>query len=102
MRIKNFFFKFLLAFSVIFLLIGCVDSSTTKISNESTITEDASYYKKDALIAYLKEYEKLPPNYLTKKEAKKLGWIPKEGNLRVVIDKDLIGGNYFGNFEENL
>ncbi|MDY3005591.1 ribonuclease domain-containing protein [Anaerococcus porci] len=102
MRIKNFLLKFLFAFSVIFLLTGCVDSSTTKISNESTISEDKAYYKKYDVIAYLKEYEKLPPNYLTKKEARKLGRIPKEGNLWEVTDKGVIGGDYFGNFEKNL
>lgn len=102
MRIKNFFFKFLFAFSVIFLLTGCVDSSISNPSNESTISENSSYYKKDDVIAYLKEYEKLPPNYLTKKEAKKLGWIPKKGNLWDVTNKGVIGGDYFGNFEKNL
>lgn len=102
MRIKNFFFKFLFAFSVIFLLTGCVDSSISNPSNESTISENSSYYKKDDVIDYLKEYEKLPPNYLTKKEAKKLGWIPKKGNLWDVTNKGVIGGDYFGNFEKNL
>ncbi|MFR2716454.1 MAG: ribonuclease domain-containing protein [Anaerococcus obesiensis] len=39
---------------------------------------------------------------MTKNEAKKLGWIPKKGNLWEVTDKGVIGGDYFGNFENKL
>lgn len=103
MKIKNFFYKFILIFALAFLFTGCVDSKN--LSNDFSdekIIEDRAYFKKDDVIEYLDTYKKLPPNYLTKNEAKDLGWIPSEGNLWDVTDKGVIGGDYFGNFERNL
>jgi hypothetical protein len=41
----------------------------------------------------------LPSNYITKNEAKDLGWVNKEGNLWEVAPGMSIGGDYFGNYE---
>ena len=47
-------------------------------------------------------YGELPPNYLTKSKAKKLGWDSSKGNLWDVTDKGVIGGDRFSNREGNL
>lgn len=46
---------------------------------------------------YVHKYQKLPPVYMTKKEASQLGWIG--GGLGTVTDKKSIGGDYFGNYQ---
>ncbi len=69
---------------------------------ESLLAEDGIYTSKDEVAAYLHEYGHLPSNFITKKEAKKLGWISSEGNLDEVAPGMSIGGDYFGNYEGNL
>ena len=54
------------------------------------------------MAAYLNTYGHLPDNYITKEEAKELGWNSKEGNLWEVAPGMSIGGDYFGNYEEIL
>ena len=66
------------------------------------ISEDGTYTSKEEVAAYLHEYGHLPSNFITKKEAKKLGWINSEGNLDKVAPGKSIGGDYFGNYEGNL
>ncbi len=46
---------------------------------------------------YLHTYGKLPSNFITKKEAKKLGW--SGGNVEDYAPGKAIGGDYFGNYE---
>lgn len=65
----------------------------------SEIAEDGSYTSKEEVAAYLMIYGHLPSNFITKKEAKKLGWISSEGNLEEVAPGMSIGGDYFGNYE---
>ncbi len=69
---------------------------------ESILSEDGTYTTKDEVAAYLHEYGHLPSNFITKKEAKKLGWVSSEGNLNEVAPGMSIGGDYFGNYEGNL
>ncbi len=66
------------------------------------ISEDASYTTPEDVALYLHTYDHLPPNYITKKEAKRLGWSNKEGNLWDVAPGCSIGGDYFGNYEGSL
>ena len=47
-------------------------------------------------------YGTLPENYLTKKEAKKLGWNPLLGNLAEVLPGMLIGGDIYKNRDKRL
>ncbi len=44
----------------------------------------------------------LSQNYITKKEAKTLGWTAIEGNLHIVAFGKQIGGDVFKNREEKL
>lgn len=53
--------------------------------------------EKDTVFAYLIEYGKLPDYYITKNEARKLGW--EGGGLEAYAPGKMIGGDRFGNFE---
>ena len=63
------------------------------------ISEDGTYTSKEEVAAYIHEYGHLPSNFITKKQAKKLGWVSNEGNLWEVAPGKSIGGDYFGNYE---
>jgi len=69
---------------------------------EVQIDEDGYYTSKEDVSLYIHTYNKLPKNYITKKEAKNLGWESREGNLWDVTDKKSIGGDKFGNREGKL
>lgn len=64
------------------------------------IDEDGSYYDKENVALYIHTYGKLPPNYITKKEAEKLGW--EGGSVEKYAPGKAIGGSYFGNYEGSL
>lgn len=66
---------------------------------DTEIREDGTYTSKEEVAAYLNLYGHLPDNFITKKEAKALGWVSSEGNLAEVAPGKSIGGDYFGNFE---
>ncbi len=69
---------------------------------EVQLSEEGSYTSKEEVAAYINLYGHLPDNFITKKEAKKLGWVSQEGNLGEVAPGKSIGGDYFGNYEGNL
>ncbi|MBD5394942.1 MAG: ribonuclease [Lachnospiraceae bacterium] len=69
---------------------------------EPELSEDGTYTSKEEVARYLFLYGHLPDNFITKKEAKALGWVSSEGNLGEVAPGKSIGGDYFGNFEGNL
>lgn len=50
----------------------------------------------------LRKTGKLPDRFLSKKEARKLGWVPERGNLNEVAPGKSIGGDRFGNYEGKL
>ena len=52
---------------------------------------------KEEVFSYIQANGKLPDYYLTKAEARKLGW--SGGSLEPFAQGKLIGGDYFGNFE---
>ena len=64
------------------------------------LDENGAYYSKDDVVQYIKTYGKLPSNFITKDEAKALGW---SGNGNDPVDKyapgKVIGGDRFGNYE---
>ena len=66
---------------------------------ETSISEDGTYTTKDEVAEYINLYGHLPSNFITKKEAKELGWVSSEGNLNEVAPGMSIGGDYFGNYE---
>ena len=64
-----------------------------------TVREDGQYSTKDEVALYIHTYGKLPSNFITKKAAKKLGWVSGRKNLWDVTDHMSIGGDRFGNME---
>lgn len=61
--------------------------------------EDGVYSTPEEVAEYLHIYGQLPQNYLTKQQAKALGWSASEGNLWEVAEGMSIGGDRFGNRE---
>lgn len=66
---------------------------------EDEISEDGEYSAPEDVARYLREFHKLPSNFVTKKEAEEAGWIAYEGNLWDVMKGKSIGGDRFGNRE---
>lgn len=66
------------------------------------INEDGHYTSKEDLALYIHTYGKLPGNFISKKEARDLGWEASKGNLWDVSDEMSIGGDKFGNREKLL
>lgn len=64
---------------------------------EAAIDEYGWYTTKDDVALYLYTYGRLPDNFMTKKDARALGW---EGGGLDPFAKDMcIGGDRFGNYE---
>ena len=61
------------------------------------ITEDGTYDAADDVALYIHTYGHLPSNYITKKDAKKLGW--EGGSVEQFAPGKCIGGDYYGNYE---
>lgn len=66
------------------------------------VERNGTYTDKEHVAAYLKEYGELPSNYITKNEARKLGWNGSRSGLWDVAWGMSIGGDKFGNYEEIL
>ena len=82
---------------------GTESTHKEQVSEEETlIREDGEYTSKDDVAEYLNEYGHLPSNFITKKEARRLGWEKEKGNFSEVAPGKSIGGDYFGNYEEIL
>lgn len=67
---------------------------------EVKIDRDGVYTTKDDVALYLYTYGELPRNFITKKEAQKLGW--EGGSLEPYAPGCCIGGSFFGNYEGML
>lgn len=66
------------------------------------VKRDGWYDTKEEVAVYLTEFDTLPDNFLTKKEAEALGWQSSRGNLWNVANGKSIGGDRFGNYEKLL
>ena len=64
------------------------------------IDEDGSYTTKEDVALYIHTYGRLPSNFITKKQAEKLGW--SGGSLEPYAPGKCIGGSRFGNYEKLL
>ena len=64
------------------------------------IAADGVYTSKEDVALYLHTYGALPENFITKKEAKALGW--SGGDLTPYAPGKCIGGSPFGNYEGQL
>ena len=64
-----------------------------------SVEKDGSYTTPEDVAEYIHTFGTLPKNFITKNEAKKLGWVSSEGNLWEVAEGMSIGGDRFGNYE---
>ena len=62
-----------------------------------TLDKAGSYYSKDVVSLYLHTYGELPSNFITKDEARALGW--EGGSVERYLEGAAIGGDVFGNRE---
>lgn len=80
-------------------------SSAEPSANDSRSAQQQSIdqlTEQNTVIRFVKQNHKLPNYYITKNEARKLGWKPSEGNLCEVVPGKAIGGDRFGNREKAL
>ena len=96
----------LLTLCMVFSFAACVDTGTTEsvdlpTESETVETEamdiDGSYTSKEDVAAYIEAYGTLPQNFITKNEARSLGW--EGGSLEPYAPGKCIGGDRFGNYE---
>lgn len=95
--------KIFFVFLMLLISVSCTSSEAPVIEKDTSaaeeIQEEQSYYNLEDVVLYLKTYNKLPPNYITKKQARELGWNSDEGNLWEVSEGAVIGGDVFRNRE---
>lgn len=78
-----------------------INEQNLKATNIS-IDENGTYTSKDEVALYIYTYHKLPQNYITKNEAKKLGWNSSKNYVGDVAKGKSIGGDRYGNREKRL
>ncbi len=61
---------------------------------------EGSYTTKEDVALFLEVYDTLPDNFITKKEARAMGW--NGGSLEPYAPGCCIGGDRYGNYEGNL
>ena len=73
-------------------------SNVEEIATEGTvIDEDGWFYSAESVSLYLYTYGHLPENFITKEEARELGW--EGGSVEEYAPGYAIGGDKFGNRE---
>ena len=104
----------LLALLLAFSLFACGGDSPVSLPSESVspsaqesappsdepvipVTEGSPYYDAESVVLYLHYYGELPPNFITKAEARDLGW--SGGSVERYLEGAAIGGDTFGNRE---
>lgn len=83
--------------------VGKKDVSKEALTQAESEIEKGGVYTTPAYVAaYLHKFNKLPSNYITKKEAQKLGWKDDKKNVSDAAPGKSIGGDYYGNYEQKL
>lgn len=70
---------------------------TAEGSQPESLLEDGTYSSRDDVALYIHTYGHLPGNFITKKEARELGW--SGGSVEEYAPGKSIGGDHFGNYE---
>ena len=73
-----------------------------KVDWNARLDEYGEYTSLDEVAAFLRQYGMLPCNFITKSDAKELGWTAKKDNLGEVMPGCSIGGDEFQNREKQL
>ena len=72
-------------------------TDTIQPGGTGTLDINGTYTSKEDVSLYIYLYGKLPSNFISKSEARKLGW--ENGGLEDFAPGKCIGGDYFGNYE---
>ena len=72
-------------------------ATPTPAATESPVRYGEDYDDKDSVALYLHLFGELPPHFITKTEAQRLGW--SGGEVEDFRKGAAIGGDYFGNYE---
>ena len=101
----------LLTVAVLVSLSGCQSKEVKPAAVSGAVKSDATavqvekgkpYSTANEVAAYIHKFRQLPPNFISKLEAQKLGWDQAKGNLWQVADRKSIGGDRFANREGKL
>lgn len=92
MKTKKIILSIIVILFSVLAFVGCN-------STDNTTNVLGDIYTTEYVISYIKEHNELPEYYITKDEAKDLGWISSDGNLWDVAPDRVIGGDIFGNRE---
>ena len=72
--------------------------SVQEVTEEAwVLAQDGTFYTKEDVALYIHTYGHLPDNYITKDQARDLGW--EGGGLSDIAPGKCIGGDRFGNYE---
>lgn len=85
---------------ILVLAVYMIGNAPDEISSSTAISgldENGVYTTAEDVSAYLLAYGQLPDNFITKSEAKSLGW--SGGGLEDFAPGKCIGGDKFGNYE---
>ncbi len=107
---KSFLCLFILV-TVLILLSSCgvhtgsdtiftAPTETVSAQAELTLDEEGAFTTKEDVALYIHLYERLPNNFITKSEARALGW--EGGSVEKYAPGKCIGGDRFGNYEDLL
>ena len=91
----------LLALLLLLSLSGCAELMDAPAAAPSQTQQElpisGSYTSKEDVALYIHTYGCLPPNFMTKTEARSRGW--EGGSLEPYASGKCIGGDRFGNYE---
>lgn len=99
-KLLSLLLALLLVFTLAFAYTGEV-----LVDGESAMTEDVfvewgyDYFSPEEVALYLHAFGELPPNFITKDEARDMGWDRSPGSLWEIGYGFCIGGDVFGNRE---
>ena len=77
-------------------------SEAAEGENETEVEFELPVTDPQQIVNYLDLYGELPENFITKDEAKALGWDSRYNYVGEVAPGMSIGGDYFGNYERSL
>ena len=95
--LKKAGFGFLLVLVLALSLSGCGADDISYSYAVSGLDENGAYTTAEDVSAYLAAFGQLPKNFITKNEARSLGW--DGGGLEPYAPGMCIGGDKFGNYE---
>lgn len=83
-------------------LVAALNSLVEAPAEEKKAKPSGPIIEPQAIADYIFEHGKLPDNFITKKEAQKLGWDSSRNYVGDVAPGKSIGGDRFGNYEGRL